>query len=126
MYILGDNKMNNINIINKIKLKLKESKPYKNKYGTKFKNLTLEDYVLYAILRGKRNPEKCCQKIDQFNNSIDRLGYYFNYTISNYEREKNKTSRIYNITNGFSYEELLEIFNMTTCSKINELVNENV
>lgn len=118
--------MNNINIINKIKLKLKESKPYKNKYGTKFKNLTLEDYVMYAILRGKQNPEKCCQSVDQFNNAIDRLVYYFNYTISNCEKEKNKTSRVYKITDGFSYEELLEIFNIVKHSKINEQVSQNV
>lgn len=118
--------MNNINLINKIKLKLKYSKPYKNKYGTKFKNLTLEYYVMYAILRGKKNPEKCCKSVDQFNNAIDRLGYYFNYTISNYEREKNKTSRMYKITDGLSSEELLEIFNIATHSKINEQVSQNV
>jgi hypothetical protein len=126
MYILGDNKMNNLNIINKIKLRLKNSKPYKNSYGTKFKNLNLDDYVMYGVLKGKRNPEKCCKRLDIFNNTLERLSYYFTYAINNYERDKNKTSRSYNITNGFVLEELMEIYNVINDYKINLASIKNV
>lgn len=51
--------MNNINLIKNMKHYITTNKPTKDKYGTKSKVIYLDNHVLYALLREKKDFTKC-------------------------------------------------------------------
>lgn len=53
--------MNNINLIKNMKHYITTNKPTKDEYGTKSQAIYLDDHVLYALLREKKDFTKCSQ-----------------------------------------------------------------
>lgn len=104
--------MNNINVIRKMKIRLKTIKPVKDKYGTKTKNLDLTDYALYALLRNKKNKDDCCHDIKVFNNYIENSLHSLNYEIKRYKTKGSEHVFYYKRWDMYSIEELSEILDI--------------
>lgn len=104
--------MRNITVINKIKERIIKLKPYKNEHGTKFKVLNSIDYLLYAIARNKKNPEKGFHKIEKFDEALIDLKSKLLYSIeSKYKLDSNGINEL-------SKEEIMYLIN-----NINEAYN---
>lgn len=104
--------MNKINVIQKMKLRLKTIKPFKNIYGTKTKKLSLSDYAIYALIRDKKDKTNCCHNINLFNAYIKGAINSLTYEIKNYTQEDKPNTCFYTSWEIYNLDELSYILSV--------------